>query len=146
MSIYKKLTRDPRLLRMKNFKQHGSISTYDHVCRVANVSEDINRKFHLNANEEELVRGALLHDYFLYDWHHHDGHFHGYTHPETACQNAERDFNLTEREKNIIRSHMWPLTLTKVPRCKEAWIVCIADKICSTQETIAMRRAAAASV
>ena len=83
-----------------------------------------------------LVIGALLHDYFLYDWHGGEGrHLHGFTHPECAFRNAEKDYTLSPRVKNIIVRHMFPLTPIP-PTCTEAWIVCIADKICAIEETL----------
>lgn len=85
---------------------------------------------------DALVIGALLHDYFLYDWHDGKGrHFHGFTHPECAKRNAEMDYTLSPRVKNIIARHMFPLTPVP-PTCTEAWIVCIADKICAIEETL----------
>ena len=125
---------------MKNFIQHGNVTTYDHVRHVAECSYRMNHRFHLHANDFELIRGAILHDYFLYDWHTFGDGLHGYHHPARALKNAERDFGLSMREKNIISSHMWPLTLRSCPKCREAWIVCLADKICSTYETIRMRK------
>ena len=88
---------------------------------------------------EQLIRGALLHDYFLYDWHDGKGrHFHGFTHPGCAKRNAEMDYTLSPRVKNIIARHMFPLTPVP-PTCTEAWIVCIADKICAIEETLFKR-------
>ena len=87
-------------------------------------------------NMDALVIGALLHDYFLYDWHDGEGrHLHGFTHPECAYKNAEKDYTLSPRVKNIIVRHMFPLTPIP-PTCTEAWIVCIADKICAIEETL----------
>ena len=57
-------------------------------------------------------------------------------HPSYAAANAKRDFNINEKEEHIIRSHMWPLTVTKLPKSREAVIVCIADKLTSATETI----------
>lgn len=122
--------------RLKSFVQHGNISTYTHSIRVAKRSFDLARRFKLNINEKELLKGALLHDYFLYDWHVHGDKLHGYHHPHVALKNAGRDFGLTRKEKNIIKSHMWPLTLTHIPKSREAVLVCIADKICSVEETL----------
>jgi uncharacterized protein len=130
------LRHDQKIKRMKEFVQHGDSSTYDHCVRVAEMSFVLNEKLHLHAKEDELLRGAMLHDYFLYDWHHHDGGgLHGYTHPAMALANAEADFELTEKERNIIRSHMWPLTLFHMPLSREAWLVCLTDKFCSIGET-----------
>ena len=55
--------------RMRTFIQHGKITTYDHCFRVAAMSYRINRMFKLKSDEKALIRGAFLHDYFLYDWH-----------------------------------------------------------------------------
>ncbi len=122
--------------RLKEYTQHGNISTYTHCMRVAKRSFNLARGLRLKTSEKELLKGAMLHDYFLYDWHNHEDKLHGYHHPHIALANAKRDFGLTKREQNIIKSHMWPLTLTHLPKCREAILVCIADKICSIEETI----------
>ena len=43
------------------------------------------------------------------------------------------------KEKEIIRKHMWPLTIIP-PTCREAWIVNSADTFISLMETIASRK------
>ena len=43
------------------------------------------------------------------------------------------DFAISPIEADIIKKHMWPLNI-KPPRYREAMIVTIADKICSTKE------------
>lgn len=133
------LARDENILRMKKYVQHGSISTYDHCLDVARLSCRIGEMLPVQVNDRELIRGALLHDYFLYDWHHYDKPWHGLTHPEEAKKNAIRDYNITPLEQNIIESHMWPLTPLALPRSKEAVVVNIADKICSVRETLFRR-------
>ena len=87
-----------------------------------------------------LVRGALLHDYFLYDWHEKDAshRWHGFHHPAAALKNASADFGLSPRERDVIAKHMFPLTL-RPPRFRESWIVCLADKWCALEETLAVR-------
>ena len=121
---------------MKEFTQHGSVSTYEHCLSVARTSLKLARALHMKVDTSELVRGALLHDYYLYDWHTHGDKLHGYHHPEIAAEQAHQDFTLSEKEKGIIRTHMWPLTLRHVPASKEAALVCAADKLCSSKETI----------
>lgn len=132
----------PKVCQMKSFIQHGSITTYDHCERVTKMSLSLNRRFHLKANEKALAVGAMLHDFYLYDWHDEDGgshRLHGFTHPEKARENAVKVFNIGEKEQEIIRTHMWPLTLRAVPSSREAAIVCVADKWCSLEETLFMR-------
>ena len=130
------LTEEAQL--MKRFIQHGRISTYEHVLSVTRFSFYLNRRLHLGASDSELVRGAFLHDFYLYDWHISDSHerLHGFHHPSVALKNAMRLYTLSPVEQNIIQSHMWPLTLFSLPRCRAAVIVCLADKICSTYETL----------
>ena len=74
----------------------------------------------------------------------HDSHkWHGFSHAHTALLNASTRFSLTDKEKDIIAHHMWPLNLTKVPRSREALLVCLVDKYCSTVETLTKRSAQA---
>ncbi len=131
--------------RLKSFIQHGNVTVYEHSIHVALCAIKLNKKLGIKGREREIVRGSLLHDYFLYDWH--DGEapgnihpkLHGFYHPGIALRNATRDFALSQREKEIIRKHMWPLTVNP-PRCREAWVVCLADKYASTLETLKIRK------
>lgn len=140
--ILNNLQSDRRVQQMKNYIQHGRVSTFDHCDSVARLSCKLNRKFNLHANVPTLVKGAMLHDFYLYDWHHKDNGehtLHGYSHAEKARENAEKYFDVDEDVQHIIYSHMWPLNLTHVPRSREAWIVCLADKYVSLKETILER-------
>lgn len=123
---------------MKRCIQHGRISTYDHVLGVVCLGFYLNRHLRLGASEAELVRGAFLHDFYLYDWHKNGyvGRLHGFHHPMIALKNAMQRYDLTPVECNIIKSHMWPLTLFTIPKSREAVLVCLADKICSCEEII----------
>lgn len=120
----------------KQYIQHGDTSVYEHSINVAYSSMLWAIRIGCTEHLEELIRGALLHDYFLYDWHESDAshRLHGFTHPKKAFQNAEEHFELTDREKNIIVRHMFPLTPVP-PTSTEAYLVCMADKMCSVQET-----------
>ena len=71
---------------------------------------------------------------------------HGFSHPGRACVNAEQVFHITKKEQSIISSHMWPLTFRHVPTCREAVIVCLADKYCAVVESMFRRAKAAATV
>ena len=140
--LFRQLTapyvRHPLVCRMKHYIQHGSISTFEHCLLVAKTAFWLNRRFQLGADEAALVKIAMLHDFYLYDWHEKNaGHrWHGFTHPHKAAMNAQRCFPLCQREVQAIESHMWPLTLTKWPHGKEAWVLCLADKYCALQETL----------
>ena len=121
----------------KSCLQHGQYSVYAHSIRVAALCIKIADQYHIPVNMRCLIRGALLHDYFLYDWHEPDKshRLHAFSHAKCALHNAERDFKLTAIEKNMILAHMFPINLT-IPRYRESLILCIADKICATQEII----------
>ena len=128
---------DDRFLQEQRFMQHGDVSVYEHSVSVAKTCVLIARKLSLKVNYDSLVKGALLHDYFLYDWHIKDPshRLHGFTHPKKAMNNAKRDFGLNKKEENMILSHMFPL-VPVIPKSKEGLILCIADKYCATKETI----------
>ena len=126
-----------KVLRMNKYIQHGNTNCLEHCVAVAYISFYIARKMHIRCDDNSLIRGALLHDYFLYDWHEKDiAHkWHGFRHAGKALENAVQDFDLTDIEKDIIVKHMFPLNI-KLPRYRESYIVTIADKICSSYEVI----------
>lgn len=132
-----RLERKGRLSKLRGFKQHGQCSVYDHSVSVASMALKLSRRLHLKTDESALIRGALLHDYFLYDWHVPEPGrpLHGFYHPRAALQNARQDFTLTRKEEDIIRRHMFPLTPVP-PRTLEGLLVCLADKICAVKETL----------
>lgn len=138
-----KLEHSGRLGITRRFIQHGTVSVYEHVTGVAEASlaaADALQRLGVTIDRSSLVRGALLHDYFLYDWHDPDPahRLHGFRHPYFALDRAEEDFDLTSRERNIIVRHMFPLVPVP-PTCREAWIVCLADKYCALHETLFRR-------
>lgn len=119
----------------KGFLQHGGVSTYEHSVSVTKMCLRLSRGLHISTDVRSLIRGALLHDYFLYDWHEpHGGDLHAFSHAGKALCNASRDFTLNEIERDMIRCHMFPLTV-KPPRYRESAILCVADKICALRET-----------
>lgn len=135
--ILEDVCKESRMLQSQKFVQHGTTSVFRHSVAVAYVSFWIASRTNAKVDMESLIRGALLHDYFLYDWHvKDDSHkWHGFFHAKKALSNAMEDFELNEVEQNMIKRHMFPLNPIP-PRYKEAWILCCADKICSGEETV----------
>ena len=125
------LLADRKIQRMSQFIQHGDTTCLMHCKTVAYYSVVFVNKFHIKVDMKSLIRGALLHDYFLYDWHEQKlGNLHGFYHPGIALRNAMRDYELTKREMDIIKKHMFPLTLY-LPMYKETGVVCLMDKYCT---------------
>ncbi len=86
------------------------------------------------------ARGGLLHDFFLYDWHTEkpEKGIHGYVHPRIALENANRHFSLSRREQDIIRHHMWPVTI-RPPKYRESYVVLLVDKYYAVVEYCTVR-------
>lgn len=136
------LEKEGRLSLTKGFIQHGNVSVYEHCLEVCVCSIKIARMLRIRYDLRALIRGALLHDYFLYDWHVNDDpnrKLHGFFHPSVALENALKDYELSKKEQDIIKHHMFPLTIIP-PMCREAWLVCLADKICAGKETLLRRQ------
>ena len=136
--ITKDIYTHDEFMKLKLHNHHNS-SIYDHVMDVSYFSYRA-CKF-LKLDYRSAARGALLHDFFLYDWRNHDfpdlpaKKFHGIEHPKIALANAKKHFILNDIEKDIVRKHMWPLTLVP-PKYKESFIVSFADKYLASKEFI----------
>ena len=126
------------ILKMKQCKQHKHTSTYNHSISVAIMSYSISDFFNMKPEEKNnVVVGAMLHDFSLYDWRKSKKKYlHLWRHTKMAVKNAETIFGINEKQKNIIESHMFPITLLHPPKYACAWIVSLADKICTVKELI----------
>lgn len=121
---------------MSGFVQHRNVTCLDHCISVSYFSCNICR--FLKLDWRSAARGALLHDLFLYDWHDKNSHtrMHAFSHPSIALKNAEI-FELNDTEKDIIKKHMWPLTVVP-PLHREAWVVSCVDKFCAFSEAFGL--------
>lgn len=141
----------PKFQQLRGFVHHGAEnSVYDHSVSVAEAAYSIARRMRLSADETaSVVRAALLHDFFGYDWHgdrfrrylqHFSGlrrlaRMHAFVHGHIAADRARVCFGLTERECEAIARHMFPLSA--MPRTRVAWIITLADKLVASREMLA---------
>lgn len=130
-----------QVMAMSHYISHGRTSTLEHCCAVTYFSMRLCRMLRLRVDEQSLLRGAFLHDFYLYDWHIPEAgrKLHGYSHPAVALRNARAHFAINHREADVIKTHMWPLTLRNMPRYRESVLVCLVDKYCSFLETMGHR-------
>ena len=133
----KDLSLSDTVMQMENYMQHGDITTLEHVIAVSYTAFILAKRW--NADVRSAVRGAMLHDLYLYDWHiktpERTPLTHTFFHPKTSVKNAKKYFQPTEKELKIVRSHMWPLTVFHMPTSKEAFILTLADKYCAWNES-----------
>lgn len=119
---------------------HHSSSILEHAKAVSFLSYKVCKKIGLDYVSG--ARGALLHDFFLYDWREYKKQKgrknHGLNHPKTALENSARFFELNRVEKDIILKHMWPKVLG-FPRYPESWVVSCVDKFCACREFVQAR-------
>lgn len=127
------LLENETVLSMKNYRHHHFVNCYEHSVFVAYVSFLMARR--LGLDEVAAARGGMLHDFYLYDSQNPDEYegFSALYHPPLALENAEKVCDLTDKERNIILSHMWPISKV-APKSAEAAVVCAADKYCAALE------------
>lgn len=123
---------------MKQYNQHRGVDCLRHSLNVSYYSYLICRK--LKLDYRSAARGGLLHDFFLYDWHNGNPHggLHAFRHPKIASMNAGKTFALNPREQDVIKKHMWPLTLS-MPKYPETFIVVLVDKYFCIREAFKSR-------
>lgn len=123
---------DNEFKKIDNCIHHG-ISRFDHSCRVSYYSYKISKM--LKLNYKESARGGLLHDFFLSQNNtKRDKMKSMFVHSKKSLKNSCDLFELTDREKDIIYTHMFPLNINRVPKYLESWVVTLVDKCVATYE------------
>ena len=138
-SIISDLLSSPTVIEMKKYRQHYNVSTFEHSVSVAYIGYKICKK--LNLDYVSMARAGMLHDLFLYDWREerpYQGFFkkHAFSHPDIALTNAEKICSLNNKEKDIIRNHMWPVTFYRLPHSREAFLITLVDKYATISESV----------
>lgn len=136
-NIYQSFLNNEKILRMKEIPMHRGSNCYEHCFKVAKkaIKKAMRRK---NVDLEVILVGAILHDYYLYDWRSNRALLkkHGKNHPEVAIKNAIKDFGISEEVKKVIKTHMWPINIKAYPNTKEARIVSVSDKAVTIGESL----------
>lgn len=129
------LIKHEKVIQMQNYIQHGTVTCLEHSLHVSYYSYLICKK--LKLNYKAAARAGLLHDLFLYDWHivKKNNKLHGFTHPKIALNNAKKYFEINNKESEIIKKHMWPMTIIP-PKYLESYVVLMVDKYCAIKEYI----------
>lgn len=134
--LIRDIVKTTEFMGMKNYRHHIKGSVYQHSVKVAYLCYRHHRRFGTRIDLRELVRGALLHDFYLYDWHEMlpGRRLHLFTHPKCALVNAlSRYPDLSKNERDMIRYHMFPV-LPLPPRTKAGWIICFYDKVAAMSD------------
>ena len=129
-ALIREIIKSDDFCKMKNCRHHVKKSAFDHSVKVAWLCYCHAKRFGTKTDIKRFVRGALLHDFYLYDRNDKVANkHHSVMHPRYALKNAkERYDDLCEFEVDMISNHMFPLTLTP-PKTREGWIVCFYDKV-----------------
>ncbi len=131
-NIVDNIINDNEFKKINNCTHHG-ISRFDHSCRVSYYSYRLSKA--LKLNYEEVARAGLLHDFFLNENKTQKEKIKSmFSHSKKSLENSEQLFDLTDLEKDIIYTHMFPLTINRVPKYMESWIVSGVDKAVATYE------------
>ena len=126
---------DEQVQCLKNIPHHDS-NRLNHCLKVSYLSYKLCRKF--NLNYESAAKAGLLHDFYfnrVNDCNRMEDKVKLFTdgHPEDAVKNAQDRFYISPMEKDIILSHMWPIS-RHIPKYRESFIVSLSDKFFSFKE------------
>jgi len=129
------LLESEQVRQLDDFRQHYCFSRLQHSIDVAYYSFFLSKLF--GWDSKSAARAGLLHDMFLYDCH--DDTYkvkrHLRQHPRIALENARGICELNKIEEDIIKKHMWLITM-RPPRYKESYIVTFVDKYCALRELL----------
>lgn len=125
-------------------QRHHTLSTVGaHTMRVAMTSLAIChalKKLHIRTDIPSVVKGALCHDLGILgrnEKFHSSGECSS-QHPVDSVAIGDRlTGGLSDKAKDIIARHMWPVGKSKPPNSLEAAIVSTADKIAAVEDFIA---------
>lgn len=135
LGIINHILRNNEFQKMSEIKHHNT-TRMEHSLKVSYYSYIIAKS--LKLDYEDVARGGLLHDFYTEEIRKCNKIkdkvlLFSTKHPSDAVINASNNFELSEKEINIIKSHMFPVDY-RIPKYAESWIVSLVDKILSFGE------------
>lgn len=130
------LIEHPEVAKLSQYEHHRGKTRLEHVKEVAYISFLWGKRLSLDC--DSITRGALLHDLFFYDWLREGPRLHGFRHHNIALKNARKITRLSKKEEDIIKKHMWPLTVVP-PRYLESLVVSLVDTFCSAKDYLRVK-------
>lgn len=132
MEIISSIIKNENFNKIKMYEHHG-ITRFEHSLKVSYYSYKIAKKFGLNY--QETARGGLLHDFFYSpeDRDKKERFVSTFIHPKKAVATAKENFDLSAKEIDMIRAHMFPVNIA-IPKYMESWIVNMVDKAVALSE------------
>ena len=121
------------ILKNDKFKKidlciHHGLSRLDHSLRVSYFSYKVAKKIKLDF--VACARAGLLHDFFIQeDLSEFEQKISAFLHHKVALENSCTFFEISNKEKDIIYKHMFPLVISTIPIYLESYLVSIVDKI-----------------
>ena len=137
MEMAKPVAKLPEVRKLSQYEHHNGKTRLGHVTEVAYLSFCFGKKLSLDCRA--IVKAAMLHDLFFYDWLHEGPKLHGFRHPAISLANAKKITHLTKKEEDIIKKHMWPLTPSP-PLYMESLVVSLIDTFCSLRDYMQKKR------
>ena len=134
LEITRDLLQNENVESMKTYNHHGKINTHFHTVYVSYCVLVLCDKLKVN-NKNDIVRAALLHDFYLYDWHieKHD-EMHAWYHPKAAVENIKNIFgDISDMQRDLILRHMFPLSI-QPPNSIGGWLLTLCDKHCANED------------
>lgn len=127
LALVRDILEDTEFQKLSLYRQHRKTTRLMHSINVSYISWLIARKLGWDATA--AARAGLLHDFFLYAYGEDtpSGKLMAFDHPRTAAKNSAERFDISEKERKAILSHMFPLGLcppAERPGCSRLPIRC----------------------
>lgn len=133
IDIVRDIISNEEFLKLKFYRHHDN-TRLDHCLKVSYNVYKLAKKF--NLDYKAAARAGLLHDFFYGDLRYINVIERKYmlnAHPYFAYYNASKIFKLNDKEKNMILSHMFPISY-EVPRYKESILLDLVDDLEALKE------------
>ena len=134
INIVSNILENRKFCELKNEKHHENSNRFRHCVDVSYKTYKVCKR--LKLDYKSATKAALLHDFF-FNCEFDNKRESLFRHGKKAVDNSLDITNLSKKEKDIIRSHMFPVG-GKVPKNLESIVVLTIDNVVSVNEKLGL--------